>query len=604
MMTFRRFLISLFTLLFFSLTALPGSYAQSDSAKKMMASGFAETHFDNLKSLNSNSDDATPFVSPDGSTIYFSSYRNNGKPALFRAKHSSGLEWGNAEVFLELPGKEGISAISIANDGKTAILQCCNRADALFRSCDIYSANIDNGALQNIAPLGKNINSEWWEGQPCISGDGQLLFFASDRKGGEGGSDIYMCSKSGSGEWGNPVNMKFNTSSDELSPMLGSDNQTLYFASNASGGQGGFDIYVTYRKGDNEWTQPKNLGTSVNTSSNEMFFFVPTSEDGVYVSSDRAGGQGGFDIYRIVPNPIKAKPKFIAFNGHVLDASTNLPVRTQPDLTLAVSANSDPLTNTGSTREYKTDAPIGKAIRVTAGADGYVSGNIEVQTPSEFDPNGFSQDIKLTPSKVRISGHTTSLFTNAKITAKVLLEEVDDNGNTLTTQSVESDQDGAYSFDAKPFTKYHISASAKDYQNFFAVLDIPLKREAVVSVVKEIRMTPSDIKPVMVKFDYDKADLLASELPQLVDFIKKVKGNPNVKLEVQGHTDDRGSEEYNKELSERRAKTIDEYLLAQGVPRDQLAIVVGFGKSAPLEQGISDEARAKNRRVEIRIVGK
>src|SRR5438094_521490 len=82
---------------------------------------------------------------------------------------------------------------------------------------------------ENVRNLGKTINSEWWDSQPSVSKDGQLLFFASDRKHGHGGADIYMCTRSG-GTWNAPIDLSFNTSGNELSPFIASDNQTLYFA--------------------------------------------------------------------------------------------------------------------------------------------------------------------------------------------------------------------------------------------------------------------------------------------------------------------------------------------------------------------------------------
>jgi OOP family OmpA-OmpF porin len=108
----------------------------------------------------------------------------------------------------------------------------------------------------------------------------------------------------------------------------------------------------------------------------------------------------------------------------------------------------------------------------------------------------------------------------------------------------------------------------------------------------------------MVNFDYAKFDLKEKEPPKMAHFIQQVKENPNVRIEVQGHTDEHGTDEYNQKLSEERANTVVDYLLAQGVARDQVAIVKGFGKSVPLVKGSTPEADAQNRRVEVRIMAK
>ena len=601
-MTTRRIRFISLTFLVFCFVCTASVYGQGDAeSKRALARGFSDTHAENLKNLNSIADDATPIVSGDEGTLYYTSYRNHGKQVLYRSKRKSLTEWSDPEIFLEMPEKGNVSALSIAADGKTCVLQGCNLEDGIFKTCDIYQGVIEDGKLTNMHPLGKDINSEWWDGQPSISQDGQLLFFASDRKHGHGGADIYMCARTGSGTWGPPVNLSFNTSGDEGAPHIAADNQTLYFAANGlPGGMGGFDIYVTHRNGENEWSEPKNLGAAVNTKYNEMFFSIPPSEDAVYVSSDRPGGEGNFDLYRIVPNPVAPKPKFIAFHGQVLDAESGQPVRSEPEVALTVSATSESLSNSGSQRNYATMAPIGKMIRVSAGANEYVSGSVESQAPSVFDSVGFSQDIKLVPAKVKIEGHVTNVFTNKALAANVIL--TDDAGGKMNVMTDEST--GDFSFDAKVFSKYKISAELKDYEPYEAPVEIPLKREAMIVVKKEVRLTPTGIPPVMVNFDYDAFDMAKQEAAKMSHFIQQVKENPNVRIEISGHTDEHGSEEYNLKLSQRRANTVVDYLYNQGVAHDQVAIVTGKGKSVPLVKEDSEDARRKNRRVEVRIMGK
>jgi outer membrane protein OmpA-like peptidoglycan-associated protein len=581
------------------------SYSQVEGGNRAIDKGLADTHADNITNLNSPADEATPHVSPDEGTLYFSSFRT-GKDAIYKATRKSVTEWNNPELFLELPGKERISSLTLSKDGHSAILTASNRKDGIDQTSDIYECDILDGKIQNIRSLGPNVNSPWWDSQPCVSDDGQMLFFTSDRKKGAGGKDIYMCTKNAGGGWSTPTLLSFCTSGDELSPFIASDNQTLYFASDdIDGGFGGYDIYVTYRTGDNSWSAPKNLGAAVNSNANELFFSIPPVEDALYVASDRSGGLGNFDLYRISPNPVKPKPKAIAFRGQVLDAETGMPVRSEPTTNISVSGG-EGLANTGSTRQYMAMAPIGRLINVKAGADYYQNGSIEVQAPSAFSEEGFSEDIKLIPAKVKIVGHVTNVFTGKAVAANVFLEEKDANGN-VSKRNVEVDPSrggSAFEFDAKPFATYTISTTVQDYEPYNSPVPIPPKREALITVEKEIRLQPSTIDAVMVFFDLDKSDLKADQQPKMARFIQQVKENPYVKLEALGHTDDQGTEEYNDRLSKSRAEAVVEYLLSQGVPKDQVAIVKGFGKSAPLVFGTSDEARAKNRRVEVRIVGK
>ncbi|HEY3875264.1 MAG TPA: hypothetical protein VGM92_07285, partial [Candidatus Kapabacteria bacterium] len=261
--------------------------AQSADGSKVLEAPQDAVQVQNLKELNSPGDDATSCMAPDGS-LYFTSSRS-GKECVYISKrlpatgpNDHEAHFAPPELFAELDGKQNISSLSIAGDGVTAVAGICNRPDAILGSCDIYQAQIVDGKLQNFTPLGKPINSEWWDAQPCISQDGQLLFFASDRKGGHGGIDIYMCEKGVNGEWGAPINLSFNTGGNEFSPYIARDNQTLYFAADRlPGGLGGYDIYVTHRNGENEWSEPKNLGPTVNSKANELFFFVPPNENAV-----------------------------------------------------------------------------------------------------------------------------------------------------------------------------------------------------------------------------------------------------------------------------------------------------------------------------------
>lgn len=599
----------LFRYQFFLLTALlvlctVPAFSQEESGKRAIDRGLTDTHADNLTNLNSEADEATPHISPDEGTLYFSSFRT-GKDAIYKSTRKSVSQWNNPELFLELPGKERISSLTLSKDNKTGIITASNRKDGLDGTSDIYECDIVSGKIQNIRSLGATVNSPWWDSQPCVSDDGQLLFFASDRKKGAGGTDIYMSTKTGSG-WSAPVLLSFCTSGDELSPFISADNQTLYFASDdLDGGQGGYDIYVTFRSGDNTWSAPKNLGSAVNSEANELFFSIPPVEDALYVASDRNGGLGNFDLYRISPNPVKPKPKLIAFRGHVVDVETGLPVRTEPTTHLSV-AGGETLDNTGTSRQFSTMAPIGKRVIIESGADYYQNASLEVQAPAAFSDAGFTEDIKLIPSKARIVGHVTNVFTGKALGANVILEETDKDGKTSTRNvSVDPSSGGSYfEFDANPFSSYKLSTTVADYEPYSSAVPIPPKREAMITVEKEIRLQPSAIDAIMVFFDLDKFDLKDEQLSKLTRFIEQVKENPYVKLEALGHTDDQGTEEYNDVLSQRRATAVTDYLLSKGVPKDQVAIVKGFGKSAPLVFGTSDEARAKNRRVEVRIVGK
>jgi len=587
------------------LAAQPASVPDS-SANKVLNAAKGDVRFENLKDLNSLGDDATMFVSPADGSIYFTSSRS-GKQVLYSAKRLAPTDdkdhsahWGAPSVFAELPDKQNISSLSIAGDGVTAVVGICNRPDAILQSCDIYQGQFINGKLDNLTPLGAPINSEWWEGQPCISQDGQLLFFASDRKGGRGGIDIYMCSKSVDGKWGAPVNLSFNTGGNELSPFIASDNQTLYFAANGlSGGMGGYDIYVTHRQGENEWTEPKNLGPAVNSKNNDLFFYVPQNDNSVYFSSDRPGGNGGYDLYRVFVQPPPPKPIYVTLTGRILDAETNQPITSRPEIGISFSNNSQALSNDVTGPAYSVKVLAGSLVHVSAGAENYVSNSLEIQAPSTDAQPVMTQDITLAPSHARIFGHVTNSYEkNAPMKATVVLEQLAGGAPPVSVQT--DPATGAFSFNVNPLISYRISTNVPDFEPFEDKIDVPAAREKLISIQKEIRLTPVAVQGFVIYFDVDKSDIKPEELAKIPRFIEQVKVNPSVRFEINGHTDSTGSIAYNQALSERRAKSVEDYLLGQLVPREQIAVVQGYGKSHQLDPN----DLAKNRRVEVRIVGR
>jgi outer membrane protein OmpA-like peptidoglycan-associated protein len=588
-----------------SSSAMIGTSVPDSSGNKVLNASKDDIRIENLKDLNSLSDDATTFVSPADGSIYFTSSRS-GKQVLYVAKRLPASDakdhtahWSAPEVYAALPEMQNISSLSIAADGVTAVLGICNRPDGVMQSCDIYQGQIIDGKLDNLTSLGAPINTEWWEAQPCISQDGQLLFFASDRKGGHGGSDIYMCSKSVDGKWGAPVNLSFNTGGNEMSPFIASDNQTLYFASDhLPGGMGGFDIYVTHRQGENEWTEPKNLGPAINSKNDDLFFCVPQNEDAVYFSSDRAGGEGGYDLYRVYVQPKPPQPKYVTLTGRILDAETNQPISTAPEIAISFSNNGQALDNEATGPAYSVKVLAGSLVHISAGAQNYVSNALEIQAPSTDAQPVMTQDISLAPSHARIFGHVINSYNKAPLKATVVLEQM---AGGVPAASAETDPTtGAYSFNVNPLISYRISTKVPNYQPYEDKIDVPAAREKLISIEKEIRLTPEAVQGFMVFFDVNKYDIKPEDFAKFPDFIRQVKENPEVRFEIDGHTDSTGSEALNQTLSENRAKAVEDYLLNQGVPREQIAVVQGFGKSQPLDPN----NLARNRRVEVQIVGR
>lgn len=571
------------------------AYAQDDALPSLLTIDPGTAVLTNIKSINSPAMEGAPLLINDEKTLIFTSQRS-GKDVLYAAD-IEGDNFGNVRTFAELGGKEQINSVVFSDEGIT-IVSASDRKDGYFKTADIYTASFSDGKLDGFTNLGKEFNSEYWDSQPTISPDGSTLLFASDRKGGKGGIDIYLSSHTSEGRWTEPVLANFSTDQDDLAPTFSPDGKYVYFTTeDLPGAVGGYDIFAVRRNGTNEWGAPRALGTAINTRADELFLTHSADGSRVYFVSTKEGGQGSADIYRLTLKPYVEPPKMATLRLRVIDAVTGIPITVMPEVNLTLNNGEKPA-NEAQGNAYATTMLAGTGFSAVVGAEGYVSRQLQGTAP--LVAGDFTEEVRLDPARARVIGNVTNVFTHKPVEATLSVE----NMTTGTTSTVRADRTtGAYSFTANPTHKYRISTSVQDYDAFSTIVEVPTAREQMITVEKAIRLQPATIDAVMLYFETARSNLKKEEIAKMGRFIEQVKENPYVRIEVNGHTDDVGSEEYNEKLSERRAVTVEDYLLSKGVPRDQLAIVKGFGKAAPLVEGTSEEARAKNRRVEVRIVG-
>ena len=155
------------------------------------------------------------------------------------------------------------------------LISGCNRQDGAG-SCDLYISYKTPTGWSHAFNLGRRVNTDQWESQPCLSPDKRDLYFSSRRFGGLGGSDIYVSHRLPGGSWSEPENLGpgINTTGDEYSPFMHADNSTLYFTSTGLPGYGNEDLFVVRRGADNKWGKPENLGYPINTIEHEGTLFI------------------------------------------------------------------------------------------------------------------------------------------------------------------------------------------------------------------------------------------------------------------------------------------------------------------------------------------
>jgi len=294
-----------------------------------------------VKGVSTKADEYLPMLSPDQDMIFYT--RRGEKDEIGSLAKIVTEEFvfskGNSEIFnkgIKMPFpfnrnlNEGGASITI--DNKTLYFTACGNAVAGYNNCDLFYTYKAGDGWSEVMSFRKQISmKDSWESQPSVSADGNSVIFASDRKGGFGGSDLYLIQKNEKEKWGIPKNLgeNINTKSNEKSPFLHIDNETLFFASNQFPAIGGYDIFYSRKDSMGNWQKPKNLGFPINTVSDELGLFVSTDGIKAYFASNQLDGVGGWDLYSFDLYDA-ARPKRVLFlkgnlkdeNGQVVDDAT------------------------------------------------------------------------------------------------------------------------------------------------------------------------------------------------------------------------------------------------------------------------------------------
>ena len=234
------------------------------------------------------------------------------------------LDWGPAERMPEpLNSNANEGAQTLSHDGRVVIFTACGRSNEPT-GCDLWMSVRHGNHWGQPRNLGAPVNSTYWESFPSLSIDGLTLYFASNRRGGYGGTDIWCCTLE-EGRWSEPRNLgpAVNTAGNETSPYIHFDDRTLYFSSDGHLGMGGADLYVAKRIGDTAWGEVRNLGYPINTADDESSLIVAPDGRTALFASDRYGGYGQQDLYSFVM-PAPTRPEAITFIDPVLQAENLL----------------------------------------------------------------------------------------------------------------------------------------------------------------------------------------------------------------------------------------------------------------------------------------
>ncbi len=289
----------------YSATLLPGDLENiefikheievCDMAKELIAKPVSFTEENMGEPINDDKSNFNPVISADGKSFAFMSSLKFYDAIMF-SKLVNGKWSGPINITPELQTDGSFYISCLSADGKLLFL---SRHDN--NNSDIYVSSYDGTNWSKIVKLNKNINTKYWESHGFISQDGEQIVFASDRPGGFGGLDLYVCHKV-KGDWGPAVNLgpELNTQFNEDRPFLVNNGKTIFFCSQGHNNMGGYDIFRSDLQSNGLWSKPKNLGYPFNTPDDNVFYMpVGDGNSGYYSTFKESGGYGKEDIYKI-----------------------------------------------------------------------------------------------------------------------------------------------------------------------------------------------------------------------------------------------------------------------------------------------------------------
>ncbi|RIJ42109.1 hypothetical protein D1627_07505 [Pontibacter oryzae] len=436
---------------------------------------------------------------------------------------------------------------------------------------NIYVSQRSGEEWQRPLPISTNINTPANEGAATISGDGKTLVFTScNRPDSQGDCDLYISFRTGS-EWSRPQNMgkTVNSKAWDSQPSLSADGRTLYFTSTRGGGNGKEDIWVTYRNDDGGWQQPSNLGQPINSPARDMAPSIHMSGSTLYFVSDGHTGMGGLDIFKA-------------------DLTTNKKWSAPQNLGYPLNTFADE-----GSLFITPDNKIGYYSRQVNNESGMPSIQL-----FQFDvPAAWQSKERSTYAQ----GRVFDAQTKKPVSAQVQLYNIDADS---LMQQVSSDRiSGEYTVVLTQGKQYALYVSSPGYLTNSLSFDYTSK--ALSPVALDVYLEPIKAGAAVVLsnlfFDTGKYTLERKSKTELDKLIAFMQLNPQVKIEIAGHTDDVGSDEANQVLSEKRAKSVVDYLNSNAIGKGRISYK-GYGESKPVKPNTSEENRQVNRRIEMKIL--
>ncbi len=440
----------------------------------------------------------------------------------------------------------------------------------------IYQSTFSNGSYSNIELIKIPVENNMHQGVVSVSKDGNSMFLTQwTTIDGIKSSGIYFSKKDPLG-WTKPVSIGDAVNVNGFSaqqPFLMSDGKTLVFSSNKEGGHGGFDLWSATVDAQGKASNVANLGKSVNTEYDEQAPFYHDASESLIFSTNGRIGMGGFDCFQ-------SKGSL-----NSLSEPTNLgyPVNSVKDDMYLISKGSKKniLENVFFSSDRSAECCLELFALSKANVLKQVNGKI----------------IACTDNKP-VSGASVSI--------------VDQSNNSIVYTKI-TGEDGAYSFMQDDYKPLKVMVKLEGFEDAALNFDGTNNDEIIVLNNPDICLTPIPVPEIVegvlenVEFEFNQAKLLEGSYAMLDKVVEKLVKNPNMKIEISGHTDSKGLPELNMRLSEARAKACVDYLISKKIDSSRLT-AKGYGETLPIAKNTNDdgsdnpEGRQKNRRTEFKII--
>jgi outer membrane protein OmpA-like peptidoglycan-associated protein/tetratricopeptide (TPR) repeat protein len=506
---------------------------------------------DIVPELNTPDDDFAPSISTDGSELIMSSTRPNGHPANeaggFDADiYTSSLSGGKWSAPKAIRGNVNTQQNDIANnlsyDGTKMLLH--REVDGQL---DVFESELKglDWSSPKVMPMAISSNRSN-DSYASYYPDGWSIFFARDNANRSNGTEIMYSSMQSkmqkdymAGQMISAVNSKFN----EGPIYCHIDGETMYIASNGHETIGGYDIFVSH-KVQGQWSKPENMGYPINTPYDDFFFASTANGKFAYIASNRSGGKGGYDIYRVTFWGPEKTP-MVDVEDYLL-ASIIMPMKESTvEETVAVNKKSFTVFK-GITIDDRTKKPVQAEIVITDNSTGK-----EIET-----------------------------FVTNSATGKFII--------TLNSGK-----------------NYGIAVKSEGYLFHSENFDIPNgASDNLVNKTIELKNVAIGSKVALrnIFFDIGKSNLRSESNAELERLVKLMNDVPSLKIEIAGHTDNTGSATINEKLSQSRADAVVSYLTSKGISASRMT-AKGYGDSKPISSNSTEDGRQNNRRTEFEIKG-